>query len=105
MNLLSRIKRINWQSIVSRAASASRAHQLVLIPLGVGLQEALHAAEQGFGDFGFQADDLLTLVGVTGLAAAPVVQRLALGLPRDEATFLPSSSKGMPLATQPLSHR
>ena len=137
MNLLSRIKRIDWKSIVSRAASASgnvagtaeeavqvvlrhsaiiaavleqeagqrRAHQLVLIPLGVGLQEALHAAEQGFGDFGFQADDLLGLVGVTGLAAAPVVQRLALGLPRDEATFLPSSSKGMPLATQPLSHR
>lgn len=137
VNRCTGIKRIDWQSIVSRTASASgnvagtaeqavqvvlrhstiiaavleqeagqrRAHQLVLIPLGVRLQEALHAAEQGFGDFGFQADDLLALVGVTGLAAAPVVQRLALGLPRDEATFLPSSSKGLPLATKPLSHR
>ena len=137
MNLPSRIKRIDWQSIVSSAFLASgnvagtaeeavqvvlrhstiiaavleqeagqrRAHKVVLIPLGVGLQEALHAAEQGFGDFGFQADDLLTLVGVTGLAAAPVVQRLALGLPRDEATFLPCSSKGGRLGRQPLSHR
>ena len=73
--------------------------------MGVGLQKALHAAEQGFRDFGFQADDLLALVGVTGLAAAPVVQRLALGLPRDEATFLPYSSKAEASANQPLSHR
>jgi len=92
-------------AVLEQEAGQRRAHQLVLIPLGVRLQEALHAAEQGFGDFGFQADDFLALVGVTGLAAAPVVQRLALGLPRDEATFLPSSSKGLPLATKPLSHR
>ena len=46
-------------AVLEQEAGQRRAHELVLIPLRVGLQEALHAAEQGFGDFGFQADDFL----------------------------------------------